>query len=1119
MPDRETTQTATRARVRCMKKIPKQTSSTTALLQEASLYARQGKLVEAHDAGLLVLAVDPENINALYLVGSIALTKSRFEEGARYLEKLLKLCPTHVDALVNYGLYQFEHCRNAPEALRCFEDALRQQPAGLNALFNIGCVRLAINELEEAERFFGKTLEIDPHHVGALNNMGAVQARKGRRDLALPYYRRALETCPGDTDVLANLLTSALATGNTAYALDLFKIAFAMQDPGAAIFPSFSIAKMLCLWDEVDKLLPGVVQRILDGRCTLSSFETVNLPLLATPSLPRETLFEIHKKSGEVIGKLGAEAPLPPLPPVSAPAGGRLRIGYLSPDFRSHVVNAFSRGLINHHDRDRFEVYCYSNTRIEDAITEQYRATADSFVNVTGLSDAQLVERIRADGVHILVDLAGYTQNSRTPALRLRAAPIQIMYLGYPYTSGIPEVDYFVSDPWLDGPANAAFFTEKQLRLPESFITFDELHDQSIDPVAPMDRNGYITFGSMNATYKTTPEAVAAWAEVIKAVPGSRMVINHPNCAREETRERILLEFSRHGIETERLSIVWEKHSGGSHLHYYNDYDIMLDTFPQTGGTTTIDALWMGVPVISRVGDIYPERLSYSILNNVGLDLGDLIAFSPEEYLAKAVALANNPERQRELRQRIPAALRNSILCDPVRLTRHMEEAFARAWNEKFPDQATSLVPEDEAVRFEPVSHGATVAVSGEADDLAGYVIREQQGWFDPEYGFVLDLVTPGSTVMDINAGHGAYALPMAKMSAPGTVFATTENPRDGRYLERGKAKGQASNLELLVKGDRRLRIDDEVTRNGIGRVGFVRFNVQFAAKAVLADGKALFTGQDPLVMFSIKRGKDEVDPGLAATFKEWGYGIYRYIPGPQLLAPWAGPEELDSFALNLFACKANRAQELNTAGMLATTQEQLESFPGVQDRDWVEFLRTYAYARHRVEAWSAEMPRFKDWEAYWSAMNLYARAMRKDVRPAQRLASLNTSVGILVMLAQASPTVPRLLSLARVLSDAGRRQQAAQVLQQLVGMLDHGGLEDEPFLSPCTCLETVDPGQRLPDWVLCSVLEQFERLRAFSSYFGGSETLQLLESIVATGFASDDMIRRLQLVKERLQK
>jgi predicted O-linked N-acetylglucosamine transferase (SPINDLY family) len=1102
-----------------MKKTQKRSSNINDLMQEASLHAHQGKLNEAHAAGLRALAQNPESIDALYLVGSIDLTQRRYQDGAQRLEKLLKLCPSHVDALNNYGLYKFEQSRDARAALVCFEDALRQQPSNLNALFNVGCVHLAINELDEAGEFFTKTLEIDPCHVGALNNMGAVQARKGRRDLALPYYRRALEICPNDTDVMANLLTSALATGDTKLALELFQTAYTMPDPGAAIFPSFSLAKMMCLWDEVDKLLPEVVRRILDGRCTLSSFETVNLPLLAAPKLSRKILFEIHKKSGEVIGRLGAEAPLPPLPPVALPADGRLRIGYLSPDFRSHVVNAFSRGLINHHDRDRFEIHCYSNTRVEDEITEQYRATADFFVNVTGLSDAQLVERIRADGIHILVDLAGYTQNSRTPALRLRAAPIQIMYLGYPYTSGIPEIDYFVSDPWLDGPANAACFTERQLRLPESFITFDELHDQSIDPVTPMDRNGYITFGSMNATYKTTPDAIAAWAGIMKAVPGSRMVINHPNCGREITREHILREFSRHDVDPTRVSIIWDKHPGGSHLHYYNDYDIMLDTFPQTGGTTTIDALWMGVPVVTLVGDIYPERLSYSILNNVGMDLDDLLAFSGEEYFARAVALARNPERLRELRQRIPAALRNSILCDPVRLTRHMEEAFIRAWNEKFPESRTCLVPEDGPVNFVAVSHDTTVAVSGNADDLVSYVLQEQEGWFDPEYRFVLDLIQPGATVLDINAGHGAYALPMARRSAPGTVLATTECPRDGLYLERGKLNQGAFNLDILIKGDRRLRIDDEMARRNIGTVSFVRVNIQFNAKAVLADGKTFFQEQSPLVMFSIKRGRDQVDPSLASTFNEWGYDIYRYVPGLELLAPWSGPDELDSFALNLFACKADRAQELAVAGLLGSALEQLESFPGVQDGDWAGFLADYPYAGRLVSTWTSRMIRFKDWEAYWSAMNLYARSMRKEARPSQRLASLNTCIGILVMLAQASPTIPRLLSLARALSDAGRRQQAAQVLQQLAGMLEHGGFEDEPFLAACPRLESVDPGPRLAEWILCSVLEQFERLRAFSSYFGGMETLQLLESLVATGFASEEMSRRLHLVKARLKK
>ncbi len=1102
-----------------MNKPKKKISLANDLMREADMYVRLGRLDDARAAGLSILEQEPENIDALYLVATIDLSQNRLTEGAQRLERLLELCPHHIEALNNYGLYKFEHCKDAQTALQCFEEILRKDSSNLNALFNIGCVRLATNALEEAGKFFTKVLEFNPHHVGALNNMGAFHARQGRRDLALPYYQRALVTCPHDGDVMANLLTSAIATGNTSLALDLFQKAYAMPEPGAAIFPAYSLSKMMCFWDEVDLLLPEVVQRILGDRCTLSSFETVNLPLLATPQLSRQTLFDIHKKSGEVIGRLHTEMPTPLPPSVTLPAAGRLRIGYLSPDFRSHVVNAFTRGLMNYHDRDRFEIYCYSNTRCEDSITEQYRATADCFVNTANLSDTQLAARIRADGIHILVDLAGYTQNSRTAALRLRAAPIQIMYLGYPYTSGIPEVDYFVSDPWLDGPANAAYFTERQLRLPESFITFDTLHEQCIDPVIPLDRNGHITFGSMNATYKLTPNVVAAWADVLLAVPDSRMIINHPNCAPEETRERILREFSKHGVDSRRVSIIWGKHPGGSHLRYYNDFDVMLDTFPQTGGTTTIDAIWMGVPVVTLVGDIHHERLSYSLLSNVGLDLNDLFAFSPKEYVDKAVALARDPTRVRELHRRIPEALKTCILCDPVRLTRHMEDAYVRAWNEKYPEASAPLITADDSVAYLTTSHGVAVAASGDTEDFVSHVLKEQQGWFDPEYHFVLDWIQPGMNILDVNAGHGIYALPMAKKSAHGTVFATTETPREGWYLERGTAHGHLGNLAILIKGDRRLRIDQEMKRRDLGTVSFVRLNIQINAEAILREGKTFFAQQNPLVMFSIKHGREEINAGLAATFREWGYSIYRLIPGLKLLAPWSGPEELDTFALNLFACKAEQAQELAAAGLLATTQEPLESFPGVQERDWADFLRTYAYAAHRIDTWASHAVQLKDWEAYWSAMNLFARSMRQTLRPAQRLASLNTCIGILLMLAQASPTVPRLLSLARALADAGRRQQAAQVLQQLTGMLEHGGLEDEPFLAVCPAHEDSPSGPHFAEWVFCSVLEQFERLRTFSSYFGGPETIPLLENLIATGFASEEMGRRLSLVKARHRK
>lgn len=1090
------------------------------LMRKANQFAGHGELDEAHAVGLRVLEQNPENIDALYLVGSIELSRKRLVEGGARLEKLLALCPHHLEALNNYGLYKIEHCKDATVALVCFQEILSQQPANLNALFNSGCAYLALNEPDKAADFFGRVLDLDPDHIGALNNLGVLHVRKGRRDLALPYYQRALKISPGDTEVMANLLTSAMATGNTGLALELFWLVCAMPDPGAAVFPAFSFAKMTCFWKELDALLPEVVQRILDGRCTLSSFETVNLPLLATPQIDRQTLFDIHRKSGEVIARLGRKIALNSVDEMCAPSG-RINIGYLSPDFRTHVVNAFIRGLINHHDRDFFKIHCYSNTHGEDGITEQYRRTADVFVNVTDLSDEQLAARIRADQIHILVDLAGYTQNSRTPALRLQAAPVQVMYLGYPYTSGIPEVDYFVSDPWLDGPVNADFFTERQLHLPESFITFDSLHEQCIEPVIPFDRNGYVTFGSMNGPYKLTPEALAAWAQVLRAVSDSRLIINHPNCALAETQKRIFAEFARRGVSSDRISIIWEKHPSGSHLRYYNDFDIMLDTFPQTGGTTTIDAVWMGVPVVTLAGDVYHQRLSYSILKNVGIDLDDLIALSRDEYIEKAVALAQSPVRIRELHHAIPEALKTSILCDPIRLTRHMEGALIEGWNRKFPDHVLNLKTQ-EPIRFFPVPGGVEIPARDFSDDQDAYVLQEQQGGFEAEYRFVLDFLQPGMRMVDVGSGNGLYTIPAARKVAPeGQVWSAALTPGDARFLKLGIEHNHIENIQLILSGDRKLMLDVEMQRQDLSGIDFVRFNLNVRDDAILQDGFRFCAIDSPLVMFGIKRDFNAIDTGFARLFKEQGYELYRLVPGLNVLVPFAGDEELDAFAMNLFACKPKRAAVLEEQGWLARRIDPLAALPGIHVTDWQAYLTGLPYVEDLLPRWLETTSQPEGWEAYRVTLNLFARAKVGKASVAQRYASLQTACGILIMLAQTTPRLPRLLSLSRVLTELGRREAAVGVLDQISAMFDSGaGLDvDEPFLAQTDEFAAMQPGDRLAEWLFASVLEQREKLRAFSSFFTGNESLSVLEAVRDTGYQSEETGRRIALIRQRSQQ
>ncbi|MFQ5589143.1 MAG: tetratricopeptide repeat protein, partial [Nitrospiria bacterium] len=657
------------------------------LLAKAEAHANAGRVKEATDICRAILKKTPAHIEATFLLSGILMLEKRFQESEPLLRKVLAKNPAHVSAMNNLGVVYREYYKDLQTAESLFKKVIEANPGHFRALMNLGNIYCDQNRDDLGAACYEQALSVNP---GAQESasfhayLGNICYRKKEFEQAIAHFEAGLKLSPDNTDILRNFILARLGKGDKAALMAMIKDVLKLPDAGRAYFPIFSIAKRNCFWEISDECAPRVLDLIRSGHADFSAMEMSNLDLLAVPGISYETLLEAHRVTGDMLeGK--RMRPAFDTHEKALRETARLKIGYLSGDFRGHVVNTFIRGLFNFHDRACFEIYCYSNTEGEDATTAQYKKTADAFIDIKGMTDAEAAEKIHADGIHILINLAGYTHGSRMEVLSYKPAPVQMMYLGYPYTSGLSTVDYIISDPYLDGPENAQYFVEKQLRLPECFVTFDSLLEQEITPDPPFKRNGCITFGCLVNPYKLTPETVKVWSRILSAVPDSRLVLNNPHYDFDQMRARILEAFASEGIDRSRVDIIWERHESGVHLRYYNDIDIALDTFPLTGGTTTHEALWMGVPVVTRVGDIYPYRISYSLLSNVGMDLSELIAFSSAEYIEKAVALAKDTERIEALRRNIPIHLKTSIQCDPIRHTKQMEAAYVEAWNRKFP--------------------------------------------------------------------------------------------------------------------------------------------------------------------------------------------------------------------------------------------------------------------------------------------------------------------------------------------------------------------------------------------------------------------------------------------------
>lgn len=353
----------------------------------------------------------------------------------------------------------------------------------------------------------------------------------------------------------------------------------------------------------------------------------------------------------------------------------RLKIGYVSPDFRYHVVAFFCYAMLKHYDPSRFEVYVYAKCE-EDEVSREFAASVDHWMNIRQLSAQAAAMDIQADGIDILVDLSGHTADSCLPILAWRPAPIQISGIGWFDTTGLPQVDYFLADGYTDPPGlNEEYFSEKLLRLPHSHFCYMWHNKPQPCAPAPFRKNGFITFGTLNHFAKITDQMLVLWRKILEQVPDSRLFLKNHTVDIPYGRKCLEDRLHQAGIQSAR--IILEGYSD-DFLSAYSKIDIALDTYPYPGGATTCDALYMGVPVLTRVGEGHNPRFGYSLLMNMGLE--ELCAFSDEDYVCRAAALAGNPDKLLELHQTLRRRMRWSPVMDEGLYMAELEEAYLQVW-------------------------------------------------------------------------------------------------------------------------------------------------------------------------------------------------------------------------------------------------------------------------------------------------------------------------------------------------------------------------------------------------------------------------------------------------------
>jgi predicted O-linked N-acetylglucosamine transferase (SPINDLY family) len=646
--------------------------SVQAAFEGAVRRHRAGDLAGAEQEYLRVVGLDPDHADAWSNLGSVRAALGRVEEALGCYQRAVQLHPKHAAALFNLGnaylrlgrpaeaLTWFEAARplNPPtdqffaqtgralaglgrfaEAAGAFRNHLHARPDDARTWHQLGLALMRLRRDADALAALQKAVEFAPHSPEARVTLGTALEGANRPDDALACYREALRLKPDLPEALNNIGNSYVEAGLTAEAIGYLRGAVAGRPEWAALLSNLLLA--------------------LNYR-----------PEVSAADLRLEHLAWAARHADPTTAS--SSPPVPDRRP-----GRKLRVGYISADFRRHPVAAYIGPVLAAHDHEAFHVTCYSSSGRPDEVTERLRRSADEWRDIANVADADAAELIRGDGIDILIDLGGHTAGNRLQVLARRPAPVQMTHFGYPNTTGMRAVDYRLTDLVADPPGTDALYTETLVRLPGVAWCWGPPENAPDPGPPPCTRNGFVTFGSLNNPAKMTEEVVGVWAKILHAVAGSKLLLLTGRLT--EARRRFEELFARLGVGPERLRLE-PRQSAERYYSLWAEADVGLDPFPYNGGVTTPDALWMGVPVVALAGASYRARQGLRVLGTV--ELGDWVADTTDAYVELAVRKAADLAGLTELRAGLRDRLRSSPLLDTATFTRQLEDAYRRMWEE-----------------------------------------------------------------------------------------------------------------------------------------------------------------------------------------------------------------------------------------------------------------------------------------------------------------------------------------------------------------------------------------------------------------------------------------------------
>jgi protein O-GlcNAc transferase len=571
---------------------------------------------------------------------AVALVEEgRWEQAEPLLRELAVLKPDDPELrhLLGFVRYRQGHFQ---AALAPLEQAIELAPDRADIHYTLGRTRIAYKAFHDAAKALRRAAEIAPAWAPAWLSLADALAGSELVDEAEEAYLKALELAP--------------------------KVAESHYNYGNLLIRVGRIEEAICSYEAALHYQP-VFKGAHNNLVYALNFSDARTP---------EEVFRAHvewaERFAEPLTRQAERHPAPSLAPK------RLRIGYVSPNFRDHAVTYFFEPVLRAHNARNFSIYCYSDVRIPDARTERLRAMECVWRDTAPLGDEELAALIRKDKIDILVDLTGHTENDRLMVFARKPAPVQVTWNGYANTTGLTAIDYRVTDSYADPPGNTdVLHTEKLLRMPEIYMPFNVPSDDVPEGLSPVLERGYITFGSFNAISKVTPTTIKLWSRVLLANPSSRLLML--TLPEGKTRSRLRGAFSECGVDPARIEMRGRLKQR-EFMAAHHDADIALDCYPFHGTTTTAHTLWMGLPLVTLAGRSHVARVGVTMLTNVGLP--ELIAPDPDAYVALTVKLASSVRWLKELRQTLRSRMLNSPNMNGARFTRFLEAAYGGIWND-----------------------------------------------------------------------------------------------------------------------------------------------------------------------------------------------------------------------------------------------------------------------------------------------------------------------------------------------------------------------------------------------------------------------------------------------------